>query len=141
MYLLTIANQLFFPVLITIFDCRWGSGTNGVPAVDPVDAAHGAPRAEDHPQDHHDAEQDEGAGPEGAVLQVAAGQRTRHGRRLQAVLGRAAGALAHPPARAAAAAAAVGRRRGRPAGGARRPRGAPRSGRRGGRRCHHADAR
>ncbi len=38
-------------------------GPHGVPAVDPLGASHGPPGAEDHPQDHHDAEQDEGAGP------------------------------------------------------------------------------
>ncbi len=58
-------------------------GPHGVPAVDPLGASHGPPGAEDHPQDHHDAEQDEGAGPQGEELKVAAGERARHGRRLQ----------------------------------------------------------
>ena len=34
----------------------------------------GKARGEDHEEDHHDAEQDEGAGSEGEVVQVAAGQ-------------------------------------------------------------------
>ena len=34
----------------------------------------GKARGEDHEEDHHDAEQDEGAGPEREVLQVAAGE-------------------------------------------------------------------
>ncbi len=94
-------------------------GPVAVPAVDPVDAPDGPPRREDHPQDDHDPEQDEGVGPAGQVFQVAARQRARHGRRLQAVVRGAA--LPHTPAppepRApagrdrAAAAAASGRGR------------------------------
>ena len=55
-------------------------GADAVPAVDPLGAADGAAGGEDHAEDHHDAEQDEGARPQGEVLQVAAGQRARHGR-------------------------------------------------------------
>lgn len=63
--------------------------------MDSVDAPDGASGREDHPEDDHDAEQDEGVGPEGAILQVFAGQCLGHGRRLPAVLH--APPLPHPP--------------------------------------------
>ena len=61
------------------------AGADRVPAVDPVGAANGSSRREDHAEDHHDPEQDEGARPAGQVLQVAPRQRPGHGRRLQVV--------------------------------------------------------
>ena len=50
-------------------------GEDAVSPVDPLDPENGPARGEDHPKDHHDAEQDEGARPQGEVLQVAVGQR------------------------------------------------------------------
>ena len=41
------------------------AGADRVPAVDPVGAANGSSRREDHAEDHHDPEQDEGARPPG----------------------------------------------------------------------------
>ncbi len=55
-------------------------------AMDPVGATHGPPGGEDHPQNYHDAEQNEGARPEGAQLQEPPGQRPWHGRRFPAQL-------------------------------------------------------
>ena len=49
-------------------------GTNSVPPVDPLGPQDGQARGEDHQEDDNDAEQDEGAGPEREVLQVAAGE-------------------------------------------------------------------
>ena len=48
-------------------------GANAVPAMDPLGAADGAAGGEDHEEDNHDAEEDEGDGAEGDLLQVAAG--------------------------------------------------------------------
>ena len=45
----------------------------------PADVAAGG---EDHEEDNHDAEEDEGDGAEGDLLQVAAGQRAGHRRQL-----------------------------------------------------------
>ena len=71
-------------------------GADAVPAVDPLGAADGPAGGEDHEEDDHDAEQDEGAGPQGEVLQVAAGQCARHGRRLRAELAAATPTHPHP---------------------------------------------
>lgn len=46
-----------------------------LPAMDPVGAANGPSGREDHPEDDHDAEQDERVGPQGEVIQIATGQR------------------------------------------------------------------
>ena len=58
------------------FDC---SGEDFVSAVDSLGAEDGETRGEDHEEDNNDAEQDEGAGSEGEVVQVAAGQCSWHG--------------------------------------------------------------
>lgn len=50
-------------------------GEDAVSPVDPLDPENGPAWGENHPEDHHDAEQDEGARPQGEVLQVAVGQR------------------------------------------------------------------
>ena len=50
-------------------------GEDAVSPVDPLDPENGPAWGEDHEEDHHDAEQDEGARPQGEVLQVAVGQR------------------------------------------------------------------
>ena len=42
--------------------------------MDPLGPQDGQARGEDHQEDDNDAEQDEGAGPEREVLQVAAGE-------------------------------------------------------------------
>ena len=42
--------------------------------MDSLGAEDGETRGEDHEEDNNDAEQDEGAGSEGEVVQVAAGQ-------------------------------------------------------------------
>ena len=47
--------------------------------MDPVAATDVSAGGEDNAEDDHDAEQDEGAGPEGEVLQEPAGQRPGHG--------------------------------------------------------------
>ena len=65
--------------------------------MDPLGAEDGPAGGEDHQEDHHDAEQDEGAGPEGEVLQVVTCQRARHGRRLPAVLNTAPQSCTSPP--------------------------------------------
>ena len=47
--------------------------------MDPLGLENGSAGREDYKEDHHDAEQDEGAGSEGEVIQVAVGQCSRHG--------------------------------------------------------------
>ena len=74
------------------FSC---SGSNSLPPVDTIDPENVSSRRKNHQEDHHDAEQDEGVGPEGALLQVAAGQRLGHGRRLSAVV--CSATLTHSP--------------------------------------------
>ena len=54
------------------------SGPCHIPAVDPLVPQDVPPRREDHQEDNHDAEEDEGDGAEGDILQVAAGQRSGH---------------------------------------------------------------
>ena len=56
-----------------------GSGAGAVPAVDPLAPSDVSAWGEDHQEDHHDAEQDEGARPQGKVIQVPARQRPRYG--------------------------------------------------------------
>ena len=53
-------------------------GPRNIPAVDPLVPQNVSARREDHQEDNHDAEEDEGDGAEGDLLQVAAGQRARH---------------------------------------------------------------
>ena len=55
------------------------SGADAVPSVDPLGAADGPAGGEDHEEDDHDAEQDEGAGGEGEVLKVVSGKYPRSG--------------------------------------------------------------
>ena len=62
------------------------SGPDDIPSMVALVPSHGQTRREDHSKVHHDAEQDEGAGPQGEVVEVIAGQRTGHGRRLQVEL-------------------------------------------------------
>lgn len=82
-------------------DDYFSLGTMRLPTMDPMGPPHGPARRKDHKENHHDAEQDEGAGPQGAVLQKPPGQRARHGRRLPALVHPAAHPsappLAHPP--------------------------------------------
>ena len=54
------------------------SGAADIPTVHTVVPADVAAGGEDHEEDNHDAEEDEGDGAEGDLLQVAAGQRARH---------------------------------------------------------------
>lgn len=55
-----------------------------VPAVVAVDSADESTGQEDHPQDHHAEQSNEGARAEGALLEITACQRARHRRRLPA---------------------------------------------------------
>ena len=50
--------------------------------MDPLVPKNVSTRREDHQEDNHDAEEDEGDGAEGDLLQVAAGQRAGHRRQL-----------------------------------------------------------
>ena len=56
----------------------FSSGAADIPTVHTVVPADVAAGGEDHEEDNHDAEEDEGDGAEGDLLQVAAGQRARH---------------------------------------------------------------
>lgn len=49
-----------------------------------LDPANESARQEDHPQDHHAKQSNEGTGVEGALLKIAARQRARHRRRFPA---------------------------------------------------------
>ena len=58
------------------------AGVHGVPAVGPLDPQDAETRPEDHQENHHDAQEDEGSGQEGHCLEVPASERDGHGRRL-----------------------------------------------------------
>ena len=60
-----------------------GLGGDSVPPVPPLAPDDAEARQEDHQEDHHDAEEAQGAGQDGAHLQVVAGQRSGHGGQLQ----------------------------------------------------------
>lgn len=66
-----------------------------LPTVDSVLLADGPSGREDHQENHHDAKQDEGAGAQQALVQVAPGQRPGHERWLEAIFHLAP--LPHPP--------------------------------------------
>ena len=53
-------------------------GPRHISAVDPLVPENVSAGREDHQEDNHDAEEDEGDGAEGDLLQVAAGERSRH---------------------------------------------------------------
>ena len=57
-------------------------GPRNISTVDPLVPQNVSTRREDHQEDNHDAEEDEGDGAEGDLLQVAAGERSGHWRQL-----------------------------------------------------------
>ena len=68
------------------FELNVAAGTNSLPSMDPLGAEDGSAWGEDHQEDHYDAEQDEGAGPQREILQVTSCQCSGHGWRFRAVL-------------------------------------------------------
>ena len=66
----------------TILQYHHSPGPRNISPVDPMVPQNVSAGREDHQEDNHDAEEDEGNGAEGDLLQVAAGQRSRHRRQL-----------------------------------------------------------
>ena len=55
-------------------------GSLHLPPVDAVAIEDGTPGRKNHPKNNHDAEEDEGSGHEGDLLQILADKRPGHGR-------------------------------------------------------------
>ena len=70
-------NIIVDPLLQSMWSCP---GPRHISPVDPLVPENVSTRGEDHQEDNHDAEEDEGDGAEGDLLQVAAGQRSGHWR-------------------------------------------------------------
>ena len=60
-----------------------GTGENNISPMDPLGAENGQAWREDHQEDHHDAEEVEGAGQNGERVQITLGERPRHGGQFQ----------------------------------------------------------
>ena len=76
MCLLKWNNNDFVILDLLSLKCFYDSGGNGISSVASMGSQDGPTWREDHPEDNHDGQEDEGVGYQGDLLQVAALQRS-----------------------------------------------------------------